>query len=208
MTHPALKIKNLSFSFPDKALFEGLNIELPENEICILKGANGSGKTTLCMIISGLETEFSGNIEKPDNLLYLQQFAEANLLAATPLKALAAWEHHFGSQIPDNLRDKLMYALEWFGIKDAAEQPVWELSGGQQQRVALSALLLKNDYYWIMDEPAAGLDSAMQNRLINLIENHKSQGRGALIVTHRLALFNNSADRIFEIKDKTCLRIK
>lgn len=203
----SIDIKELSFSYRNTPIFKDLDLSIPGSEVCILMGANGSGKTTFCRILSGLENTYSGSIEKDIELRFLQQFAESNLLAATPLFDLAVWKKNFSADIEEKEINIFRKCLKWFNMEDFAEQPVWELSGGQQQRVALSALLLNQSHFWLLDEPAAGLDKLQQDNLIKLIEDHREKGYGALIVTHRISLFKSIADNIYEIKDHTIERI-
>jgi len=54
--------KNLSKSFEDKLIFERLSLDIPFGKKILLSGASGSGKSTLFKILSGEDTEFSGNL--------------------------------------------------------------------------------------------------------------------------------------------------
>ena len=191
----SITLTNLSFTFPNNLIFKAVNLSLPKNKITLLSGANGSGKTTLCRLLSKLETDFTGNIETPQKLLYLKQSAENNLLAATPIQDLKVWTHSKFIPIKSGQNSKL---LNFFGLTDQANQPIWELSGGQQQRVALSALLLHPDHFWLLDEPAAGLDDQQQQNLLKLLKGHQ---HGALIITHRKELFAPVTDQNYVIKN-------
>lgn len=212
-----LKLNNLSFAFPQYPLFSEVNISLPLNGITLLTGANGSGKSTLCRLITGLEKGFSGTINLHDSdlsqkttvdiasdILYLKQNANLNLLAATPQLDLKLW---LDEQANDISSQQISSALDWFELRDLADQPLWELSGGQLQRLALSALVLNQNKFWILDEPAAGLDSLQQNNLIRLIKMHKNFN-GALIISHRDALFNDLADKVYKIINKNIEAVK
>ena len=190
----SLTLTNLSFTYPKNLIFKALNLTLHPDKITLLSGTNGSGKTTLCRLLSKLETNFTGEIETPENLLYLKQSAENNLLAATPVLDLAIWD-----DVKCKIENvKLLESLNFFDIKDKAHQPIWELSGGQQQRVALSALLLHPDHFWLLDEPAAGLDELQQQNLLKLLKDHHS---GALIITHRKELFAPVTDQTYVIEN-------
>ncbi|MCF7920316.1 MAG: ATP-binding cassette domain-containing protein [Candidatus Cloacimonetes bacterium] len=190
----SIKIQNLSFSFPKKLIFKNVNLDITTNSVSLLTGANGSGKTTFCRLLSGLQTGYSGEIISPTKLLYLKQSAETNLLAATPALDLSLW-----SNVNCKIKNvKLREILNYFDLNEKADQPVWELSGGEQQRLVLSALLLHPDHFWLLDEPAAGLDDAQQKKLLQLLQEHKN---GALIVSHRKELFAPVTTQVFTIAD-------
>ena len=57
-----VKIKNLSKNFEEKNVLDNINLEIENEEFCILVGPSGCGKSTLLRIIAGLESEDSGEI--------------------------------------------------------------------------------------------------------------------------------------------------
>ncbi len=209
-----ITLKNFSFAFPKKALFSDINLDLSLSGIHLLTGANGSGKTTLCRILLALQSGFSGKVLIDDldvtttttefiaeKIVYLKQSAALNLLAATPWLDLAVWTDKFsGTSHQDEIRE----ALDYFDLLAFQDKPVWELSGGQRQRLALSALLLNNKKFWLLDEPAAGLDSTQQQKLKALLIQHAPHN-GALIITHRFPLFADIADNIYEISNQSLI---
>lgn len=212
-----IELNNLSFSFKEKAIFDKVNVQIPGEGLTLLLGANGSGKTTFCRLLMGLEKGYTGSLRyeeieaqetetslTAERIVYLKQNAELNLLAATPEIDLGLWNGDFGGSIDE---DKIHSALKWFNIEELTEQPVWELSGGQLQRLALASLVLNEDKYWLLDEPAAGLDAEQQSNLIRLLEIHKKSS-GCLIITHRFSLFEKYADHIWEIKEKSIIKRK
>ena len=93
-------------------------------------------------------------------------------------------------------------ALNYFDMLNYKDKPVWELSEGQRQRVALAALLLNKQKIWLLDEPAAGLDSTRQRQLKKLIIEQSKQ-KGILIISHRYDLFADVSEKIYEIKEKS-----
>lgn len=186
-----ISLENFSFSFPSKHLFKKVNLKIPEDSISLLTGANGSGKTTLCRLLSGLQKGYTGKLKITPRLLYLQQSAEKNLLAATPRLDLSLWKNA-------DTTIETVSALAAFNLENKADCPVWELSGGEQQRTILTALLLHKEHFWLLDEPAAGLDNANQSVLLELLKTHK---KGALIISHRKELFAPLAQQIYEIEN-------
>ena len=57
-----LTLKNISFSYKDKMIFDNYNFVMNKEEIIAIIGPSGCGKSTLLKIINGLETEYSGDV--------------------------------------------------------------------------------------------------------------------------------------------------
>ena len=212
----SIKIEDLSFAYqPGYSIFTNASLELPINEITLLKGANGSGKTTLCRILSGLEVNYNGNIhfndldfklvsfaERANSIIYLKQEPLQNVVATTPDEDLTLWQHGFEVQKKDtssNLRDKIMQKLK---IEHLRDKPFWELSGGQIKRIGLAALLINYDKYWILDEPIAGLDNTLIGIFMSILEERKALGKGCLIISHKADFFQKIIDNNYLIESR------
>ncbi|KQC07650.1 MAG: hypothetical protein APR54_05750 [Candidatus Cloacimonas sp. SDB] len=216
-----ISFKNFSFNYNNNIpLFKDLDLKIKKDQITVLTGFNGSGKTTICRLIMGLLKNFSGSLkingveqlkcntlELAEKITYIKQEPTANIVASFPSEDLDIWLHKFRTQFSAN-SEIINDALSFFNLIDQKDQPVWELSSGQLKRIGLAALLLNLNKYWILDEPTSGLDPALIGRLIELIEKKKEQKNGILLISHRFEKFQNIADRILEIKDKTIREIK
>lgn len=81
-----LDCENLSFSYGDTKVFEGLNLSLKKGEKLLLTGENGSGKTTLFRILCGLEDDYGGKLawfwsEETERASETQRTGETETLA-------------------------------------------------------------------------------------------------------------------------------
>ena len=206
------KLINFSFGYK-KLLFDKINIEIDASQITLINGANGCGKTTLLRVMSGLIKNYNGSIFLKNNeiknmaveeisnyIVYQKQEPMANIVAATPYEDLQIWIGKFLTSNIDST--KINNALQRFGMDEFRDYPVWKLSGGQLKRAGLAALLLFPQKFWLLDEPTAGLDADLQSALLEILSQKKKSGVGAVIVTHRIDLFKNIADKIIQIKDK------
>jgi ABC-type multidrug transport system ATPase subunit len=217
-----ISFKNFSFNYINNIpLFKDLDFNIKKDQITVLTGFNGSGKTTFCRLIMGLLKNYNGSLkingieqhklntfQLAEKITFLKQEPTANIVASFPDEDLDIWLHKFRSQFSAN-SEIINDALSFFSLIDQKDQPVWELSSGQLKRIGLAALLLNLNKYWILDEPTSGLDPALIGRLIELIEKKKEQKKnGILLISHRFEKFQNIADRILEIKDKTIREIK
>lgn len=208
------RLENFSFNYHQESpLFEAVDLEIKLNEVTLLTGANGSGKSTLLRILSGLNKKYNGSIKLvnqslreynirslSEKLIYLKQEPQANIVSHNPQEDLHIWLAKYTSHKIDHKR--ILEALDRYQISELLETPVWKLSGGQAKRVGLAALNLYPEKYWILDEPSAGLDKELQSTLLEIIKLRKLQNLGTLIVSHRINLFQEITDKIYEIKDR------
>lgn len=57
-----LEIRNLSFGYGKKQIFKDFNLEIPENQVCLITGINGVGKSTLLRLIAGTLRPDAGDV--------------------------------------------------------------------------------------------------------------------------------------------------
>ena len=72
-----------------------------------------------------------------------------------------------------------------------------EYSGGQCQRISVARALVLDPQVIICDEPVSSLDVSVQARIINLLEDMKSQfGLTVIFISHDLSVVKNISDRV------------
>jgi phospholipid/cholesterol/gamma-HCH transport system ATP-binding protein len=87
----------------------------------------------------------------------------------------------------DEIRTRVLSALEDVGLKNVGEKFTDELSGGMKKRVGLARALLLNPKIILFDEPTTGLDPIIKRAIHQLIrETHAKFGFTALIVSHEI----------------------
>ncbi len=145
-----ISIKNISFSYGDKKIFENFSLEIGENDRIWLSGQSGCGKTTLIRLILGLETAQKGEMIKSNNLKASVVFQEDRLL---PFKT--ALQNIMLVTTNAALAKENLKAL---GLENETNTKISELSGGMQRRVAIARALSCEFDYLILDEAFTGLD--------------------------------------------------
>jgi putative ABC transport system ATP-binding protein len=86
-------------------------------------------------------------------------------------------------------------------LEDRGHHYPVQLSGGEQQRVALARAIARRPPILLADEPTGNLDSAMGQKIIDLLVRiHQEQHNTMILVTHNLVLANR-ADRVVTLKD-------
>ncbi len=179
-TKRLVQIKNMSYSFEDRVLFEGLNFTMIAGTRVGLVGPNGSGKTTLLRLLRGEIQPTSGELMLADNLRIVY-FDQNRILdpEVTLRRALA----------PDSdsviFQDRTIHVASWAArflfTSEQLNQPVGRLSGGERARVLIAKLMLEPADLLLLDEPTNDLDIPT----LEILEESLLEFPGALVlVTH------------------------
>ena len=186
-------IENLTKSFKEHTLFSNFSCEFPERGLVKVGGVSGAGKTTLLRMISGLDTDYSGNISGVGTVSYLfQEYRLFPWLSALDNVVVADFEKH-----DLDGRDSSIVLLRRLGFSDESMllKPS-KLSGGMKQRVSLARALLRDSDVLLLDEPTKELDPALVRTVGELIAE-AAKSRLVLLVSHDNSL--NTLDFKFEI---------
>ena len=180
----ALEIKNLSKSFGEKSILENFFQIFEEKGIYSLTGESGAGKTTLLRLISGLDTDYSGEIVGGGFKNVSFAFQEYRLFPElSALDNVIFANNDKKSEAVINETKEMLLRLN-LDEKDLSLLPS-ELSGGMKQRVSLARAFLRRTPILLLDEPTKELDS--QNATL-VLEEIKKQGQERLVilVSHNL----------------------
>ena len=208
-----IEINNITFSYEDEIVVDGLNLKIPKGKSFALVGQSGSGKSTLANLICRFYDVSSGSINvdginiknlKKDALrnliglvtqdsILFNDSIKNNLLIAKPeatneeiiecLKIANAWE--FVSKMPEQIDSN---------IGDSGNK----LSGGQKQRLSIARAVLKNPPILVLDEATSALDSESEKLVQNALEN-LMKNKTSLVIAHRLSTIQK-ADRIIVLE--------
>lgn len=182
-----LSAENLACRRGDREVFAGLNFDLPAGEALTVTGRNGSGKSSLLRLIAGLLRPAGGRIALEggdpeltvaEQLHYLGH-QDAMKPALSVRENLQFWSHYLGP--PGSAPEA---ALATAGLGELADLPAAYLSAGQRRRLSLARLICVNRPIWLLDEPAAALDTLGQSRLAELMRAHLAQGGLILAAVH------------------------
>ena len=150
-----IRVENLSKSFGDQILFDGLGFSVNQKQRVGLVGQNGHGKTTLFRMIAGEERPDSGSIIIPKNyrIDYVRQHLEftADTALNEGMRALPEQEKDHSWKV-----EKILAGLG-FSREDFDRHPD-EFSGGLQVRLNLVKALVAEPDLLLLDEPTNFLD--------------------------------------------------
>ena len=190
-----LLAENLSKSFGDKRLFEGVGLDVKHGETICMVGANGVGKTTLLRILSGSLDPDGGIYERGAGvrLGYYDQHQE-NLSGERTL--LDEMRETFPA-LDDTEHRRLLGAFLFSG--DKVFQRIETLSGGEKARLSLLKLIRSGANTLLLDEPTNHLDIASMEVVEDALKNFPGT---LLIVSHDRYLLETLPDRIVELTPK------
>lgn len=192
MSTSLLSGKALFCERDDRILFKNLDLELRAAEILQVEGRNGSGKTTLLRILSGLSSNYEGELYwrgKPMGEVREEFLADLVYIGHQPGVSgqLTAEENlRWHCALHPSLRiEQLDYAIAQVGLRGFADVPCYQLSAGQKRRVALARLYMSNARLWILDEPFTAIDKVGVAAKEALMLEHLDRGGSVILTTHQ-----------------------
>ena len=213
-----LRFEDVWKSFGEKAIYEGVNLDVRRGEILTIMGGSGSGKSVLLKLLIGLHRADKGHIWVGSKDISL--FAEEEMLpvrrqigmvfqAAALFDSLDVYENvayaireHFDweeSEIKDTVAEK----LELVGLPGTERLKPSDLSGGMKKRVGLARVLATQAEVILYDEPTTGLDPTNTRRINELIRDvNERVGVTSVVVTHDMGSAFDISDRLAMLHQK------
>ncbi len=186
-----LKVENITKSFGDHRVLDGVSFTADRGEVVGLLGRNGAGKTTLLRIVCGLleaddgQVLFDDHIGVPQELLgYLpeERGLYRRMRAGEQALYLAQMKGMGRKEAEASLR-------QWFDRLDMADwwnTPASRLSKGMQQRLQFVVTVAHSPRLLVLDEPFSGFDADNADMLFREIQRLAADGTTVLLSTHNL----------------------
>jgi branched-chain amino acid transport system permease protein len=218
-----LTLKGLAKYFGGLKAVDGVDIEVRRGEIQALIGPNGSGKTTILNMLSGLYVPTGGAIllegtaitgRKPHVIAAhgvsrtfqnIRLFGELTVLDNVLIGQHGRSKAGVTSSVlqPSSqqaeeaaMRGKALEMLEFVGLRGKEFARANSLPYGQQRLLELARALASDPKLLLLDEPAAGLNAAETETLVELLLQIRDQGITILLVEHDMSLVMNVSDHI------------
>ncbi len=205
-----LEVTELTKSFGDNLVLNGISTTIRKGDVIAIIGPSGCGKSTFLRSLNLLEVPTSGTIllegtnitDKSVDInkmrekigMVFQQFnlfpnmtvKENIMLAPVQLKKMSKEE---ASAKADEL-------LERVGLPDKADAYPSMLSGGQKQRIAIARALAMQPDIMLFDEPTSALDPEMVGEVLGLMRQLARDGMTMIIVTHEMGFAREVSNRV------------
>ena len=186
-----ITVRNLSKNYGANKVLKNINIQFDKGKVYGIVGENGAGKTTLFRCIADLE-DCEGEISSNPN----------------PIKnhlGLLLTEPFFFQKITGKEYIQLLCNARSIKIADIQERNIFDLplnqyastySTGMKKKLALTAILLQDNEYFILDEPFNGVDIQSNIIITEIIHKLKTLDKTVIISSHIFSTLSDTCDEI------------
>jgi ABC-type branched-subunit amino acid transport system ATPase component/ABC-type branched-subunit amino acid transport system permease subunit len=227
-----LVVTGLNKSFGGVKAVNNASLSVRAGSLTGLIGPNGAGKSTMINLISGFESPDSGTIDfggqriegksahAISRLGLMRSFQTPrewpgltvmeNMLLAVPIEGREViWR---GLLTPGRLRaaelaDRVhaRELLDVVGLLKLKDEPAGNLSGGQKRLLEFARLAAASPRFVLLDEPQAGVNPVLRDRMAELIRNMVNGGVTVLMVEHNLPFLESLCDHVIVMALGSCI---
>jgi len=213
---PIIDIRKVGKQFPGVVALQDISFDIVPGEFHSICGENGAGKSTLMKILSGVLTEYTGELFVQGELVHFHGTRNAEAAGISIIhqelnlvdELSVAANIFLGREIRNGpfLNERAMHeaAAELFqqlGCQIHPTQKVKQLRVGDQQLVEIAKALSLKSQILIMDEPTSALTETEVERLFQVIELLRSSGVTILYISHKMEEVFRLSDRITVLRD-------
>lgn len=217
-----IQANNIIRMFPTGAgefyALKGVDVEIPQGKLTILKGRSGSGKTTLMNILSTLDAPTDGNVifdgqdYRDITELEKEQLRRNEIgfvfQAVALIPIMNAYENvDFAMRLaeaglsPNEVDARIRETLALVGMEERMLHLPGQMSGGEQQRVAIARAVSHRPKVVFADEPTGALDTETGLRVMKLFRDLiEKEGVTIVMTTHDPNLME-LGDVVYELED-------
>lgn len=190
MKRSIIKIKDLSFNFYDKIVFEDLTLDIYEGSFTTIIGKNGSGKTTFANLLAAIY-KGEGYVNIDGYLLnnYFEYKIKRNISFC------------FDSSLPfDTARDALAFPLEGlqyskkeinilinktsqiFKLEKILDEPLDKISTSDRCKIKIAAALIHNPKIIVIDDLLRSLTNDDKKLITQILKNYKKDKKLTILL--------------------------
>jgi L-arabinose transport system ATP-binding protein len=221
----ALELANVTVNFGPVRALNDVSLEVRSGEVHGLMGGNGAGKSTLLKVlagalqpqqgritINGVERRFASTreaIQAGVSIIYQELHLVPQLSVAENLM-LGQMPARSGVVSRKEMLRRASAELERLGEPIDPNTKVAALSMGQRQMIEIGKALMRDARVIAFDEPTSSLSLRETERLVEIINKLRSEGRAIIYVTHRMDEVDILCDRVTVFRDghRICLMEK
>ncbi|WP_115865681.1 ABC transporter ATP-binding protein [Halorussus litoreus] len=201
-----LETNGLKKSFGGIVAVDGLDISVEAGELVGLIGPNGSGKTTTLNLITGLLSPTDGEIllngtdvaGKPPHVVSNRGVGRTFQISK-PFGRLSVYENMLVPNVSldaEERDERIHRLLDELHLAEVADERADALSGGQKKLLELARVLMLDPDLVLLDEPAAGVNPALMDDIIEDIKRINERGTAILIIEHDMSVIRSLSERV------------
>ena len=196
---PVVAADGLAVALDGSPILHEVGLSVRAGQMVAVLGGNGSGKTTLLRAVLGLVPHQAGQVRLFGQPLgefrawgrigYVPQHGGIEVGTATIREVVTSGRlphRRLFRPLQADDRAAIAEALARLNLTGLENQPLAHLSGGQRQRTLIARALATRPDLVVLDEPLAGLDTATQDGLAEVLAGLKKTGTAVLVVLHEL----------------------
>ncbi len=213
-----LEVKGVNKAFGGVVTADNIDMTVEAGKIRGLIGPNGAGKTTLLNLISGILEVDGGSVYfKGQDITHLPAHTRAqmgigrtfqsprfnnrasiedNLKVGTDLRNRMGYMASFFGKKGAPFREELDELLEIAGFQLDWDERITALPYGRQKLLEIARTMLAHPTVMLVDEPAAGLNNAEQDRVSQLLFKALERGIGVVLIEHSMDMVMSICHRI------------
>lgn len=227
----SVRVRGVHKSFGKTAVLNGVDLDVPAQDVMCLIGPSGSGKSTLLRCINHLVRLDRGRVYIGDELMGYRR-RNSKLHELTDREASRQRQHvgmvfqsfnlfpHLTTlqnliEAPVRVKheskgvaiDRARRLLDRVGLKSLADAYPKQLSGGQQQRVAIARALAMEPKVMLFDEPTSALDPELVGEVLDVMRDLAASGMTMIVVTHEIGFAREVGDGVAFLADGVVLEV-
>jgi ABC-2 type transport system ATP-binding protein len=212
----AIVFKNIKKSYGSLEAVKGINLKINKGDFFGLLGPNGAGKSTMINMLAGLVKPTSGSIAVMGFDVQKNYQESRHSVGIVPQELV--FDPFF------NVREMLRFQAGYFGkgkendswideilekldLKDKAKTNMRMLSGGMKRRALIAQALAHKPPVIVLDEPTAGVDVELRQRLWQFMKDLNKQGHTIVLTTHYLEEEETLCNRIGMVSSGTLVAL-
>ena len=197
-----IQVDDLKFDYikqdgsPVRAI-DGVSFRVEKGSFTAIIGQNGSGKSTLAKNINALLLPTSGRIlvdgldtsdpaslwEVRQRVAMVFQNPDNQIVSSIVEDDIAFGPENLGVD-PDEIRQRVTFALQEVEMEEYRKKAPHQLSGGQKQRIAIAGAVAMEPACIVFDEPTAMLDPRGRREVLDVIGRLHDKGITCILITH------------------------
>ncbi len=202
---PVLEVDGVTKQFGNLTAVDDVSFTIAgSGEMVGLIGPNGAGKTTMFNTITNIHSPTEGDIRFEGESIIgapiheiaqkglTRTFQDTRVLGRMTLRENLL----IASQVSDAPEERAEELLETIELDDKADQLARDLSFGQQKLVSISQTLMLRPDLVLLDEPFAGVNPTMENKILEIIDTFLDRGVNFLLIEHDMDIIMEHCDDI------------